>query len=199
MTVASPTRPGRSLYMYRLMNSASGIVMAIVNTPHGLSASALTKTRPTPASAMTMMKRMATAAVKPATGPISMRAISASDLPFRRVEAQRIDHVVHGAGQADAGHEPDEPGQETELGGEHGPDERSRAGDRREMMAEQHPLVRRHEVVAVLLRVRRRDARVVERHHLGGQERAVVAIGDRDDAERRNQDIRGTHGRHSIL
>ena len=38
---------------------------------------------------MTMMKRMATAAVTPATGPISSRAISASERPPRRVEAQR--------------------------------------------------------------------------------------------------------------
>ncbi len=34
------------------------------------------------------MNRIATAAVKPATGPISIRAISASDAPFRRTDAQ---------------------------------------------------------------------------------------------------------------
>ena len=74
--------------MYRLISIASGIVIAMVKTPHGLSASALTNATPTPASAMTTMKRMAMAAVKPATGPISIRAISASDLPPRRVDAQ---------------------------------------------------------------------------------------------------------------
>ncbi len=52
------------------------------------------------------------AAVKPATGPISIRAISASDAPLRRVEAQRIDHVVDGAGEADAGDEPEQAGRE---------------------------------------------------------------------------------------
>jgi hypothetical protein len=39
---------------------------------------------------MTMMKRIATAAMKPATGPISSRAISASERPPRRVEAHRM-------------------------------------------------------------------------------------------------------------
>ncbi len=37
---------------------------------------------------MTTMKRMATAAVAPATGPISSRVICASERPPRRVEAQ---------------------------------------------------------------------------------------------------------------
>ena len=46
------------------------------------------------------------------------------------------------------------------------------------------------EVVAVLLRVRRRDAAVVEHHDLGREERAVKAIRDRDDAEGRNQNVR---------
>ena len=39
---------------------------------------------------MTMMKRMAMAAVMPATGPISVRAISASERPPRRVDAHRM-------------------------------------------------------------------------------------------------------------
>ncbi len=64
--------------------------MPMVKVPQALSWSALTTARPSPASAITTMKRMATAAMTPATGPISDRAISASDLPSRRVEAQRI-------------------------------------------------------------------------------------------------------------
>jgi hypothetical protein len=76
--------------MYKLMNSASGIVTAIVNTPHGLSASAFTNGTPTPESAITMMKRIAMAAVKPASGPISRRAISASDAAPRRVDAHSV-------------------------------------------------------------------------------------------------------------
>ena len=70
------------------MKTATGIVMAMVNVPHALSASALTTARPSPAIAMTVMKRIAMPAVRPATGPTSVRAMSASDRPPRLVEAQ---------------------------------------------------------------------------------------------------------------
>ena len=63
------------------------MVMKIVNVPHGLSASAFTTTMPRPAMAMTRMNRIETAAVVPATGPTSVRAMSASDRPPRRVDA----------------------------------------------------------------------------------------------------------------
>ena len=69
---------------------AMGMVMPIVKVPHALSRSALTTASPSPASAITMMNRMAIAVVTPATGPISSRAISARDRPPRRVEAHRI-------------------------------------------------------------------------------------------------------------
>ena len=71
------------------MKMASGMVTPIVNVPHALSASALTTAMPRPASAMIMMKRMAMQAVMPAVGLISVRAMSASERPPRRVEAQR--------------------------------------------------------------------------------------------------------------
>ena len=67
-----------------------GMVRKIVNVPHGESASALTTAMPRPARAMTTMKRMAIIAVMPATGLISVRAISASDLPLRRTEEARM-------------------------------------------------------------------------------------------------------------
>ena len=76
--------------MYQPTPSASGIDIPIVNVPHALCSSALTTARPRPASAMTTMKRMAIAAVVPATGPISVRAMSASEAPPRRVDAQRM-------------------------------------------------------------------------------------------------------------
>ena len=76
--------------MYRPMKSASGIEAPIVKVPQALSWRAFTTASPRPASAITMMKRIATAAVAPATGPISARAISASDPPPRRVDAHRM-------------------------------------------------------------------------------------------------------------
>jgi hypothetical protein len=66
------------------------MVIAIVKAPHGDSARALVTAIPSPAIAITTMKRMATIAVAPATGEISVRAMSASDLPPRRTDAARM-------------------------------------------------------------------------------------------------------------
>ncbi len=101
MSDASPMRPLRMRYIHRPTNSAMGMVQAMVNRPQdepGITQddpsgrcsvsppSAFTTTRPSPASALTMMNRIAMAAVVPATGPISARAISASERPLRRIE-----------------------------------------------------------------------------------------------------------------
>ena len=98
---------------------ASGIVMPIVKVPHALSASALTTTMPRPASAMTTMKRTAMAPVMPATGPISVRAISAERPAAAPRRGPEHDQVVDGAGEAAAGDEPDEAGRVAELRGQH--------------------------------------------------------------------------------
>ena len=127
---------------------------------------------------MMTMKMTAMAPVTPATVPdfgprdVGERAAAAA----RR--APEDGHVVHGAGETAAGDQPDEAGRPAELRGERRADQRARAGDGREMMAEQHPAARRIVVVAVVFLVRRRHARVVERHDLGGDERAVVAVRD---------------------
>ena len=67
-----------------------GIVAAIVNRPHGLSRSALTTTSASTASRMIMMAKTATIAAMPATGLTSSFAIWPSDLPSRRIDAQRM-------------------------------------------------------------------------------------------------------------
>ena len=72
------------------MSRAIGIVSPMVTVPHGLDLSALTTTRPSTAMSTTMIPSTATSAVKPATGPISSFAIWPSDLPSRRVDAQRM-------------------------------------------------------------------------------------------------------------
>src|SRR5205085_10558029 len=61
-----------------------------VNVPQADSASALTTTRPRPASAITTMNRTANPATTPDNGLISVRAISASDLPLRLTLATKI-------------------------------------------------------------------------------------------------------------
>ena len=58
-------------------------------------------------------------------------------------------HVLHGPGQADADHQPDQARQIAELDRQHRPDQRTGTRDRREMMAEQDPAVGRIEVLAV--------------------------------------------------
>ena len=57
------------------MKIAIGMVIAIEKTPHGLSASALTTTRASTASRITMMTRTPTMAATPPIAPSSSRAI----------------------------------------------------------------------------------------------------------------------------
>jgi len=72
------------------MNSAIGIVAEIVNSPHGLSRSALTTTSASTASRMIMIAKIATIAAKPAVTLTSSFAICPSDLPSRRIDAHRM-------------------------------------------------------------------------------------------------------------
>ena len=68
------------------MKSAIGIVIEIENTPHGLSASALTTTSASTASRMTMMTSTPTMAAAPPTVPSSSLAIWPSERPRLRTE-----------------------------------------------------------------------------------------------------------------
>lgn len=86
MSVTSDTRPGRRYRRYSPMKIAIGMVIAMENTPHGLSASALTTTRASTASRITMITSTATIAAMPPMGPSSSRAIWPSERPRRRVE-----------------------------------------------------------------------------------------------------------------
>jgi hypothetical protein len=72
------------------MPSAMGIDRPMVKTPHADSASAPTTTLPSPARAMTTMKRMAIPVMTPSTGPSSSWAISASDRPLRLTDETRM-------------------------------------------------------------------------------------------------------------
>ncbi len=90
MIVASVTLPLRHTYIQKPIRKPSGIVTAIVKTPHGLSESALTRMMPRPASVMMMMNRMAIAATRPATEPISCLTMSGSERPPRRTDAHRM-------------------------------------------------------------------------------------------------------------
>ena len=87
---ASSVRPGRHTFIQYPIRTAIGMVQRMVNTPQGLPLSAFTTTSDSTASRMTMMASTATMASVPVTGPVSSLAICPSDLPSRRIEANRI-------------------------------------------------------------------------------------------------------------
>jgi hypothetical protein len=68
---------------------AMGMVANTVKLPQGLCASALTTTRASTASRMTMIISTPNMAITPATCPISLRIMSPSDRPSRRMEMNR--------------------------------------------------------------------------------------------------------------
>ena len=120
--------------------------------------------------------------------PRAAAHLVARHLPERAaVAAQREeeDHeVLHAAAEDGAGDEPERPRQVAELRRERRPDERPGAGDRREVVAEDHPAVRGHEVAPVVEPLGRRRARGVEREDARGDEGGVEAVRDEVRAER---------------
>ena len=170
---------------------ASGMVTAMVNSPHGLSASAFTTTRPSTASRMVMIASRLIIATRPMTGLISSLSIWPSDFPSRRIEAKQHHRIMHPAAERGADQDPQHARQIAELRRQHRPHQRPRPGDGREMVAEDHPLVRRHEVLAVAARHRGGRAAVVEGQHLGHQPGAVKPIGHREGADARDDQPQG--------
>ena len=130
------------------MKSAIGIVMPIVNTPQGLSASALTTTKPRPASAQKNEEdrdhgHEAGERTDLGAGDVGERAATVTDGGDQHGE------VLHASGQHGADEEPEKAGSESELGGERRTDQRAGAGDGGEVMSEEHPARGRDVVVAV--------------------------------------------------
>ena len=66
-----------------------GTVMATVNMPHGLSASAFTTMRARTARMMIMMRKVPMSAMIPGSGQVSERIRSPSERPSRRIETKR--------------------------------------------------------------------------------------------------------------
>ena len=103
------------------------------------------------------------------------------------------DQIVNGAGEADAADQPDQPWRVAELRRQHRTDERTRPGDRGEMVTEEHPPGRRVVVVPVGAGVRRRDPRVVEDQDARGDERAVIAVCEHQNPENRENHVQRSH------
>ena len=116
---ASSVRPGRQTFIQKPIRIAIGMVQAMVNTPHGLSRSALTTTSASTASRMIMIARMATIAAMPVTGPISSLRHLAQRLAVAAHRGEEDDEVLHRAAEHDAEDDPERAGQVAELGGQH--------------------------------------------------------------------------------
>ncbi len=155
-----------------------GIVLAMVNSPHGLAFSAFTTTRASTARRMIMIARMASIAAIPATGFTSSFAIWPRDFPSRRSEAKRMTKSCTAPPSDHARDEPQRARQVAELRGQHRADERPRPRDGGEVVAEEHPLVGRHEVAAVAQPLGRRRAAVIEAEDLERDEPGVEPVGD---------------------
>ena len=104
-------------------------------------------------------------------------------------QRQEQDHeILHRAGEDHADEDPQRARQITHLRGEHRPDQRTRAGDRGEMVAEHDAAIGRHVVEAVVAQHRRRRARRVERKRVVGDEAAIEAVGDEEDRHGRGDE-----------
>ena len=116
----------------------------------------------------------------------SPRAPSAPAIFHRAACCEQHHEILHRSAQHRADHDPQGPGKIAELRGERGPDQRSRAGDGREVVAEDDPFVGGLEIVAVAQALGGRGAAIVQRHHLRGEERRVEAVADEVRADRRD-------------
>ena len=103
--------------------------------------------------------------------------------------AEQDHEILHRAAEHDADQNPQRAGQITELRRQHRPDQRPRPGDRREVMAEDDPLVRLDEILAVVVDFARRGAAVIEHQHARGNPFRVKPVADGVGAKRGDEDI----------
>ncbi len=102
--------------------------------------------------------------------------------------AEEDHEVLDAARETGADDEPEGSGQIAELGREGRPYEGSRPRDRREVVAEEHPLVGGHVVAPVLLDLGGGGPRIVQGHDLRGDERGIEPVGQAVGADRRDHE-----------
>lgn len=107
--------------------------------------------------------------------------------------AEEHHHVVHAAGEHAADQDPEEPRHIAELRSENGPEKRTCGRDGGEVVPEEHVLVGRHEVLAVIVFDGGRFARGVDIEDFLSDEKPVEAIGDGEYAESRKDDRKRIH------
>ncbi|MNQ82962.1 hypothetical protein D3C85_980310 [compost metagenome] len=96
---------------------------------------------------------------------------------------EQHDEVLHRPGKDHAGDQPERAGQVAHLRGEHRAHQRAGAGDGGEVVSEENVLVGRHIVQAIVMDDRRRCPGGVQLHHPGGNEQAVVSVGDQVEGD----------------
>ncbi len=96
---------------------------------------------------------------------------------------------MDGSAHNDTNQQPEKSRQVSELCGKHRPDERSRAGNGREMVSEQNPFVRRIVILTVIELMSRCGAVIIQGKDFCGDERAVVPVRDGQDPERWKDEV----------
>src|SRR5665811_2091662 len=103
------------------------------------------------------------------------------------------DEVLYRSSHDDANDDPENAGQIAELRGERGSHEWPGPRDRGEVMSEDDPSVRRHEVATIGETLRGRLPPVVEREDFRGDEGTVETIGDGVAADGGDEQPCGAH------
>ena len=165
------------------MMNATGIVIAIVNTPHGLFASACTTTSASTAIKIIMIARTLISASDADSAADFFLHHLAERFAAAPYGSEKHNHVVHAAAERCADQNPECSRQKTKLRGEHRADQWSRSRDRGKVMAENHPAICRDKIFAIGLHDGRRRALVIEDKNFGREPFAVETIADGESAQ----------------
>ena len=155
------------------MINAIGTVQNTVKVPQGLPFSACTTTSASTARTMMQISKDADAGDR-AGDRSHLRAHHVAERASVAPRGQeQHGHVLHRAGEDDAGENPQRARQVAHLRREHRTDQRAGAGDRREVMAEQHVTVGRNVIEAVIVTDGRRRPAGIDAEHFVGDEQRV--------------------------
>ena len=148
-----------------------------MNVAHGEDFSAFTITSATTPSKITMIASTAICAINPPRLLTSSRAISPSVFPSRRIEQNKIMKSCTHPAKAQPAISHKRSRQISELRRQRRPHQRSRPGNRREVMPEQHPFICRHKIAAIIQALRGSRARIVQRQNFCGNKCRVQPVG----------------------
>ncbi len=120
-----------------------------------------------------MMERTVNSETKPATVPISSRAICPKRFSVAPHRTEKDDEVLDCASQHSTDQYPQDAREVTKLSRQSWPDQRSGTRNCRKVMTEQNPLVRGLEILAIPQSLSRSGPPVVQPKYPNGEEAAV--------------------------